>query len=90
MKIALAPDGAELVWVDDGEGEPLLLIAGQATGMAGWGPTAQALAHHFRVIRYDQRGIGGSGQGSADRSRSSGDHRMDPPVHRRQSAPCAD
>lgn len=67
VKIALAPDGAELVWADDGEGEPLLLIAGQATGMAGWGPTAHALAHHFRVIRYDHRGIGNSGKGSADR-----------------------
>ena len=67
MKIALATDDAELVWAEEGEGEPLLLIAGQATGMAGWGPTASALAQHFRVIRFDHRGIGRSSRGDADR-----------------------
>ena len=49
VKIAKAPDGAELASAEEGAGEPLLLIAGQATGMAGWGPTAGALAQHFRV-----------------------------------------
>lgn len=67
VNIALAPDGAELAWAEEGEGEPLLLIAGQATGMAGWGPVAQALARGFRVIRYDHRGIGGSANGGSDR-----------------------
>jgi len=67
VKIAKAPDGAELAWAEEGAGEPLLLIAGQATGMAGWGPTAEALAQHFRVIRFDHRGIGASSQGNADR-----------------------
>ena len=64
---ATAEDGTELAWRSDGTGEPLLLIAGQATGMAGWGPTADALAVRFQVIRYDHRGIGRSGKGSADR-----------------------
>ncbi|QCP00863.1 alpha/beta fold hydrolase [Arthrobacter sp. 24S4-2] len=45
----------------------MLLIAGQATAMDGWGPTAEALAEHFRVIRFDHRGIGGSSNGDADR-----------------------
>jgi pimeloyl-ACP methyl ester carboxylesterase len=67
VKIALAADGAELAWAEEGAGEPLLLIAGQATGMAGWGPTAGALAQHFRVIRFDHRGIGGSSKGNVDR-----------------------
>ncbi|MHA7303296.1 alpha/beta fold hydrolase [Pseudarthrobacter sp. MDT1-22] len=67
MKIALAPDGAELAWAEEGHGEPLLLIAGQATAMDGWGPAAEALAQHFRVIRFDHRGIGGSSNGDAGR-----------------------
>ncbi|MCO4256408.1 alpha/beta fold hydrolase [Pseudarthrobacter cellobiosi] len=67
MKIALAPDGAELAWAEEGSGEPLLLIAGQAIAMDGWGPTAEALAQHFRVIRFDHRGIGGSSNGDAGR-----------------------
>ena len=67
MKIALAADGATLAWAEEGRGEPLLLIAGQATAMDGWGPTAEALAEHFRVIRFDHRGIGGSSNGDADR-----------------------
>jgi pimeloyl-ACP methyl ester carboxylesterase len=67
MKTALAEDGAELAWTEEGEGEPLLLIAGQATAMSGWGPTAEALARHFRVIRFDHRGIGGSGKGNSGR-----------------------
>ena len=67
MNVALAPDGASLAWSEEGRGEPLLLIAGQATAMDGWGPTAQALAEHFRVIRFDHRGIGASSDGSADR-----------------------
>ncbi|WP_426300836.1 alpha/beta fold hydrolase [Arthrobacter sp. R-11] len=67
MKIAPAPDGAELLWSEAGDGDPLLLLAGQATGMAGWGPTADALAGHFRVIRYDHRGVGGSAKGNPER-----------------------
>jgi pimeloyl-ACP methyl ester carboxylesterase len=67
VNIALAPDGAALAWTEQGHGEPLLLIAGQATAMDGWGPTAEALAEHFRVIRFDHRGIGRSSDGDADR-----------------------
>ncbi|MFJ5956821.1 alpha/beta fold hydrolase [Paenarthrobacter sp. NPDC092416] len=67
MNFAAAADGAELAWTESGQGEPLLLIAGQATAMDGWGPTADALSRHYRVIRFDHRGIGRSGKGEADR-----------------------
>ncbi|MGF6834122.1 pimeloyl-ACP methyl ester carboxylesterase [Paenarthrobacter sp. TE4293] len=67
MNFAEAPDGTELAWSEAGEGEPLLLIAGQATSMDGWGPTAKLLSRYFRVIRFDHRGIGRSGKGDADR-----------------------
>nr|WP_306423145.1 alpha/beta hydrolase [Paenarthrobacter aurescens] len=45
----------------------MLLIAGQATAMDGWGPTAELLSHYYRVIRFDHRGIGRSGKGDAGR-----------------------
>ncbi|WP_354515936.1 alpha/beta hydrolase [Paenarthrobacter sp. 4246] len=67
MNIAEAADGTELAWASEGEGEPMLLIAGQATSMDGWGPTAELLSRYYRVIRFDHRGIGRSGKGEADR-----------------------
>ena len=67
VKIALAADGAQLAWTEQGCGEPMLLIAGQATALDGWGPAAEGLAEHFRVIRFDHRGIGGSSNGEASR-----------------------
>lgn len=67
MNFAAAPDGTELAWTESGGGEPLLLIAGQATAMDGWGPTADLLSRSYRVIRFDHRGVGRSGQGQADR-----------------------
>ncbi|MCD4853384.1 alpha/beta hydrolase [Arthrobacter sp. AK01] len=67
MYFTTAPDGAELAWTESGDGEPLLLIAGQATAMDGWGPTAELLSRSYRVIRFDHRGIGRSGKGDAER-----------------------
>ncbi|MFE4194701.1 alpha/beta fold hydrolase [Paenarthrobacter sp. NPDC056912] len=67
MNFAEAPDGTELAWTASGEGDPLLLIAGQATAMAGWGPTADLLSRYYRVIRFDHRGTGRSGRGEAER-----------------------
>lgn len=67
MNFAEAADGAELAWTSEGEGEPMLLIAGQATSMDGWGPTTELLSRSYRVIRFDHRGIGRSGKGDAER-----------------------
>ncbi|MFF2052572.1 alpha/beta fold hydrolase [Leifsonia sp. NPDC058194] len=57
---AIADDGARIAFAERGTGVPVLLIAGQATGMHGWGPFADALARDFRVIVFDHRGIGAS------------------------------
>ncbi|MGO4246405.1 alpha/beta fold hydrolase [Paenarthrobacter sp. RAF54_2] len=67
MNFAVAPDGAELAWTSQGDGEPMLLIAGQATAMDGWGPTAELLSRSYRVIRFDHRGVGRSSKGDAGR-----------------------
>lgn len=44
----------------DGQGPPLLLIHGLGYCRAGWGPAAERLAETFRVIRFDNRGVGDS------------------------------
>jgi pimeloyl-ACP methyl ester carboxylesterase len=44
----------------DGQGPPLLLVHGLGYCRAGWGPAADMLAEHFRVIRFDNRGVGDS------------------------------
>lgn len=66
LKKAVAPDGAELAWTEEGRGEPLLLVAGQATGMSGWDLVVPGLTRSFRVIRFDHRGIGASSEGGAE------------------------
>ncbi|WP_348787005.1 alpha/beta fold hydrolase [Leifsonia sp. NPDC080035] len=62
---AIADDGVRIAFEEHGSGVPVLLIAGQATGMHGWGPFADALARDFRVIAFDHRGIGASEEGDA-------------------------
>ena len=66
MDFATANDGTRLAWRSDGNGPPLLLIAGQATGMTGWEPIVPDLARTFRVIRFDHRGIGNSEEGQTE------------------------
>jgi pimeloyl-ACP methyl ester carboxylesterase len=50
-------DGAEIAWDAEGTGPALLLLSGQATGAAGWGPVVAPFASTFRVIRFDPRGV---------------------------------
>ncbi len=44
----------------DGDGPPLLLVHGLGYCRAGWGPAALLLAERFRVVRFDNRGVGDS------------------------------
>ena len=58
------PDGAVLSAFVEGRGQPLLLVTGLGGGAAFWASIAETLARSFRVIRFDQRGIGASTRGS--------------------------
>jgi pimeloyl-ACP methyl ester carboxylesterase len=59
--IATSADGTKIAWYEQGEGHPLLLIHGLGyAGSWGWGPVLEPLAERFRVITFDNRGIGGS------------------------------
>lgn len=53
---------AGLHWLVDGQpqAEPLLLCSGLGGRAAFWDRNVEALTAHRRVIRFDQRGIGGS------------------------------
>lgn len=47
-------------WDESGEGPPLLLIQGLGYGRWGWDPLVPSLTEHFRVLTFDNRGIGAS------------------------------
>jgi len=49
-----------LKWESQGEGAPLLLVHGLGYTRAGWGPQRELLARRYRVLSYDNRGIGES------------------------------
>jgi len=60
------PDGAEIVWYDDGVGgdevaETVLLIMGLGYPAAMWYRTIPALADRYRLISVDNRGAGRTG-----------------------------
>lgn len=59
-------DGAELAYATDGAGPDLVLVTGLGGAAAFWAPIVPALSERFRVIRFDQRGIGGSARGESD------------------------
>jgi pimeloyl-ACP methyl ester carboxylesterase len=50
-------DGFELYYESEGDGEPLLLIPGFASGRSLWQKQVGPLARHFRVISFDPRGV---------------------------------
>src|SRR5205814_6195516 len=47
-------------WESQGSGAPVLLLQGLGYTREGWGPLRERLAHRFRVLSYDNRGIGES------------------------------
>lgn len=57
---ALSADGTTIAWDERGAGAPLLLIHGLGYARWGWGPVVDLLAERFRVLAFDNRGIGGS------------------------------
>lgn len=59
------PDGAVLRATSEGNGPVLLLVSGLGGSAGFWEGNATTLARSFRVIRFDQRGIGASTRGEA-------------------------
>jgi 3-oxoadipate enol-lactonase len=53
-------DGVRIYWRETGSGEPLLLIMGLGYPSEMWHHVEGNLAEHFRVILFDNRGIGRS------------------------------
>lgn len=51
---------ADVWWEEDGEGDPLLLVMGQGFGSSMWHRAVAPLAEHYRVLTFDNRGIGRS------------------------------
>ena len=49
-----------------GEGQPLLLIAGLASDSQSWLPVIIGLSKYFRVITFDNRGVGRSPEDNTD------------------------
>jgi 3-oxoadipate enol-lactonase len=60
--LASASSGAvELHYEARGRGPAVLLVMGLGLSLAAWWRTAPVLARHFRVIAFDNRGVGRSG-----------------------------
>src|SRR2546428_7244815 len=60
MPYATASDGARLYYEEIGEGEPLLLVSGQASDSTSWTGIRDDFAEHYHVIVFDHRGTGQS------------------------------
>jgi pimeloyl-ACP methyl ester carboxylesterase len=52
--------GAKLYWEAHGVGDPILLIMGLGASLEAWDRTAPVLAKQYRVILFDNRGVGRS------------------------------
>ena len=55
--------GVTLHYEISGEGDPLLLVMGTSGAIGLWGELVPRLAERYRVIAFDNRGLGGSERG---------------------------
>jgi pimeloyl-ACP methyl ester carboxylesterase len=55
-----AGTGVRIAWDEAGAGEPVLFVHGLGYDRSGWGPAPSLLADRFRVITFDNRGVGES------------------------------
>ena len=53
-------DGVKIRWEEQGDGEPLLLVQGLGYTLDMWHRSLPILAERYRVITYDNRGVGQS------------------------------
>jgi 3-oxoadipate enol-lactonase len=53
-------NGVRIWWEEEGQGEPLLMVMGLSFSMAMWRELRGIMAHHFRTILFDNRGVGKS------------------------------
>lgn len=65
-KVAIAADGTRLAWEEHGAGEAVLLIMGFSFTKEMWFRAIPALATRFRVITFDNRGVGDTIWSGAD------------------------
>jgi pimeloyl-ACP methyl ester carboxylesterase len=59
-----SPPHSDLFWTSAGTGPPVLLIQGVGVIGGGWRPQIEGLAGRFRMIAFDNRGIGSSPLGN--------------------------
>jgi 3-oxoadipate enol-lactonase len=57
---SVGADGAEIYYETSGNGDPLLLIMGLGADTRGWTMQMHAFAEKYRVIAFDNRGVGKS------------------------------
>ena len=58
--------GATLNYEISGQGDPLLLVMGTSGSLALWGELVPRLSEQYRVIAFDNRGLGGSERGEGE------------------------
>ena len=63
MPLQAVRTGVTLNYEVSGEGEPLLLIMGTSGSIPLWAELVPRLAERYRVIAFDNRGLGGSERG---------------------------